>query len=224
MSQVQLDFFNTPDEPALNSVYVDPMLGCARNPNWRYNEACHMFVDPETSLDVLHDFATRIGLMRDWFQNQSTIPHYDLTKSKRQLAIKKGAVSVDHRFTNAKLKAWRLPGISFSITTVQTRMKRKDVTRRLGWHDLQPDTLLKACVKCMGLKRGEKREVICVIRVVSVYKEPLSKLVFDRDYGNREAMREGFPEMTGEEFVAMFCKKMRVVPSTKVTRIEFSYV
>lgn len=98
------------------------------------------------------------------------------------------------------------------------------MTRRLGWKDLQPGTLLKACVKCMGLRRGEKREIICVIRVVSVTQEPLSKLEFDFAYGNREATREGFPEMNGSQFVEMFCRKMLVVPSTKVTRIEFTYV
>jgi hypothetical protein len=33
----------------------------------------------------------RLGLKRAWFQDRSKYPHYDLTKSKRELAIKYGA-------------------------------------------------------------------------------------------------------------------------------------
>lgn len=51
---------------------------------------CHMFGDNEEELHVL---AKRIGLKRAWFQN-SKWPHYDLTESKRTLAIKHGARQV----------------------------------------------------------------------------------------------------------------------------------
>lgn len=109
-------------------------------------------------------------------------------------------------------------GMSFALTTEQIRNRTKTVTRRLGWANLQAGTVLHACVKCMGLRPGEKVERIAQIRVIAVTREEL-QLCTDSD-----AAREGFPEMTGAEFVAMFCRHMRVRPDTIVTRIEFEYV
>lgn len=48
------------------------------------------------SNDELHTFAKKIGLKREWFQNHR-IPHYDLFKSKRELARAFGAIFVDSR-------------------------------------------------------------------------------------------------------------------------------
>jgi hypothetical protein len=54
----------------------------------------HMTSD--TSLEELHKFATeKLGLRREWFQDKKNYPHYDITESKRALAITLGAVSVD---------------------------------------------------------------------------------------------------------------------------------
>lgn len=39
-----------------------------------------------------------------------------------------------------------------------------------------------------------------------------------------EAAREGYPQLSGKEFVNCFCKKLKVIPATPVTRIEFTYV
>lgn len=77
------------------SVYVDPLFktrGAGRR--WPFKEACHMFAD---SLDELHAMAARIGLKRQWFQNKDRLPHYDLTASKRGLAVYHGAIQVDCR-------------------------------------------------------------------------------------------------------------------------------
>lgn len=49
---------------------------------------CHMVSD--TSDEELHAFAARLGLKRGWFQGD----HYDLTASKRALAIRLGAQEV----------------------------------------------------------------------------------------------------------------------------------
>ena len=43
-------------------------------------------------------------------------------------------------------------------------------------------------------------------------------------YGDAEATREGFPHMTGSEFVEMFCSHMGVDQWQDVTRIEFEYL
>ena len=60
----------------------------------RYKEWCHMHSD--TSEDELHDFASRLGLKREWFQSKP-YAHYDITPSKRQLAVKLGAQEVTPR-------------------------------------------------------------------------------------------------------------------------------
>ena len=75
----------------------------------------------------------------------------------------------------------------------------------------------------MGLRPGEKIERLAKLRIVSVRRERLDRMN-DEDYGETEAIAEGFPELTGKQFVQMFCKLMKVVPSVKVTRIEFEYV
>lgn len=83
--------------------------------------------------------------------------------------------------------------------------------------------MLNGCVKCMGLKPGEKIERLGQIRVTDVRREPL-ELMLSRKYGHDEAVLEGFPEMTGPGFVSMFVEHMGVRSSEEVTRIEFEYL
>lgn len=113
--------------------------------------------------------------------------------------------------------------ISFALTTEQIRNKTKTVTRRLGWKFLKPGDVLNACVKCMGLKPGEQIERLGQIRVRSVRYESLALMRDVKNYGNLEASREGFPEMTGADFVEMFCRHMGGTPEQIVTRIAFEY-
>jgi hypothetical protein len=108
--------------------------------------------------------------------------------------------------------------ISFAMTTAQFRARSKTVTRRRGWKDLEPGTLLMGCRKCRGLKPGEKLERLGLIRVVSVRREPLSAVTAE------DVAKEGYPGMTPEAFVAMFCRQMRCEPDMPVTRIEYEYV
>lgn len=49
--------------------------------------SCHL---TSTSIDVLHRFALRLGLRREWFQDHRVAAHYDLTKGKRRKAIELG--------------------------------------------------------------------------------------------------------------------------------------
>ena len=129
--------------------------------------------------------------------------------------------------------------ISFALTTDQIRDRSKTVTRRIGWKTLKPGTLLQPVVKGQGLKKGEKVEKIGgPIRVLNVRREQL-RLVGIR-YDVLETLREGFPNMTAGEFIAMFCRSHRVKvrscgsctagftrpcePTDVVTRIQFEYV
>lgn len=108
--------------------------------------------------------------------------------------------------------------MSFALTERQLLDRTKTVTRRLGWRNLYVGEQLVAVNKCMGLKKGEKSRELARIRVLAIDIEPLNKCDDD------DAMSEGFPEMTGEEFVTMFCKAMRCIPDTVVTRIWFEVV
>lgn len=55
---------------------------------------CHMVAD---SLDELHAMADRIGIKRQWFQADGSVPHYDICKSKRKLAVAFGAIEIGRR-------------------------------------------------------------------------------------------------------------------------------
>ncbi len=50
--------------------------------------SCHMTAD---TLDELHAMARRIGLRPRWFQPHPIHPHYDLTASRREHALRVGA-------------------------------------------------------------------------------------------------------------------------------------
>lgn len=110
--------------------------------------------------------------------------------------------------------------ISFALTTEQFKNKTKTVTRRLGWRGLKIGTILMGCKKCMGLRPGEQIERLGMIRVTGVFREKLLDVAGWAD----ETAKEGFPEMTPDEFIVMFCKEMKCTPSTEVTRIEFEYL
>lgn len=82
------------------AVYVDELLATVPvKGRWPFRSACHLIAD---SISELHNFAARIGLKRAWFQEGSSLPHYDLTASKRKQAIKHGAIEIDGK-TMAKM-------------------------------------------------------------------------------------------------------------------------
>ena len=69
-----------------------------------------------------------------------------------------------------------------------------------------------------GIKKGEKIQVLCQIRVVDVRMEPLDAIT------QEDCVKEGFPDMTPQEFVAMFAERMECSANHEVNRIEFEYV
>lgn len=72
---------------------------------WRGKLWCHLVAD---SLPELHEFAISIGLKRAWFQEKSAFPHYDVTVSVRDRAIRQGAVIGDRRTIIACAKQLKL--------------------------------------------------------------------------------------------------------------------
>lgn len=114
--------------------------------------------------------------------------------------------------------------MSFALTTDQIRQRRKTVTRRTGWTFLKPGDLVQAIEKGQGLKKGEKVKKLAVLRVERVSGEWMSDFLARPD-AQHECAREGFPEMTPDEFYRFFrgSHKDPGLDDLRVTRIEFSY-
>jgi hypothetical protein len=108
--------------------------------------------------------------------------------------------------------------MSFSLTTPQFRDRSKTVTRRCGWWFLKPGDVVCGVEKGRGLKKGEKIKRLGMIRIVSARPERLSTI------DAADVRREGFPDHTPAQFVAMFCKHNRIEPNHLVNRIEFEYL
>ena len=74
------------------AVYVDATFTAMPRTKqaMRYGaEWCHMWADSDAEL---HEMAQTIGLARSWFQARPGLHHYDLTSSKRRLALENGAI------------------------------------------------------------------------------------------------------------------------------------
>ena len=86
--------------------YVDELFDTtwANKSKWPYARSCHLTADTE---EELHAFAARLGLRRAWYQPKPLLAlcHYDLTATKRALAVKLGAVEVDAR-EQARKRIW----------------------------------------------------------------------------------------------------------------------
>lgn len=115
-----------------------------------------------------------------------------------------------------------MKNVAFSLTTAQIRAKTKDVTRRMS-SNLKPGEHFRAVVKGMGLKKGEKVQPICELICLRNDRQPLWRLLSDPEYGREECRREGFPEMTPDQFLAFFCKSHGCEAKAVVHRIEFVY-
>lgn len=118
--------------------------------------------------------------------------------------------------------------MSFKLTTPQFIDGTKDVTRRLGWALLRKGEHFMAVRQAQGLKKGQKIEQLGECICKSNIPERLDWIGMFPVRGRPEDMhtkpeveREGFPDLTPEQFVDMFCKEMHCTPSTIINRIEF---
>jgi hypothetical protein len=83
------------------SVYVDDM----RAPFGKMI-MCHMVAD---SHDELVAMATRLGVSRRWLQNEGTYrEHFDLSLTKRSVAVRLGAIEVTQRRVGEIIRARRV--------------------------------------------------------------------------------------------------------------------
>ena len=109
------------------------------------------------------------------------------------------------------------------LTTQQVIDGTKDVTRRFGWNHLKIGEKIMACEKCQGLGKGGKINRLRMIEIVAVKKE-LADEITRYDEPSKECAREGFPDMSPEDFVTMLCNANNKRPSDTVNRIEFRYL
>ena len=68
------------------------------------------------------------------------------------------------------------------------------------------------------MKKGEKVRRLGMVRIVSTRPERLYSI------DAADVAREGFPDMTPADFVAMFCRHNKCASDTIVNRIEFEYL
>lgn len=108
--------------------------------------------------------------------------------------------------------------MSFSLTTDQFIEETKNVTRRLGWGNLLPGELFNGVRKGMGLRKGEKVEKLHLCRCVSNTPERVDFI------SQADVAREGFPNMSRQGFVEMFCRHNKCQPAKIINRIEYAFL
>lgn len=72
-------------------IFVDDIQTYPAGGLW-WTRWSHLATDGD--LADLHRMAARLGLKRSWFQDEPRHPHYDVTPSKRALALRLGAQAV----------------------------------------------------------------------------------------------------------------------------------
>ena len=117
---------------------------------------------------------------------------------------------------------------SFIYTEQQVLDETKTVTRRLNWLWAKVGMLLQACRKCQGRRNGEPLVKLKVIKIVDVRRERLDALLDPMHYlpedAQAECRMEGFPNLSPQQFIDMFCKHMKCKPNKVITRVKFHYV
>ena len=88
------------------AIYVDALVDWGWKMRGRQVASCHMFTD-NANLEELHAFAACLGMKREWFQTHAIAPHYDLVKSRRELAVQLGAIEVNRRQASSLWRARR---------------------------------------------------------------------------------------------------------------------
>lgn len=109
--------------------------------------------------------------------------------------------------------------MSVSLTEAAVTARTKTVTRRVGWLQLKAGDRVTLCRKVMGRRRGEPLVRLVDVEIVDVRREPLRAITA------ADVAREGFPDMTVDDFVAFFRETHRSVEADQlVTRIEWRYL
>lgn len=90
--------------------------------------SCHLTTDE--GLEVLHAFAARLDMRREWYQDHIYAPHYDLVPSRRAIALEYGAVYVD---AVEQARRRRAKGIGIGLWTYEEWLEAEaDVEKRFA--------------------------------------------------------------------------------------------
>lgn len=117
-------------------IYVDSMCFTPMG-KFRNMRMSHMIAD---NVEELHRFAAKIGLKRSWFQDKLSGPHYDISMSKRRLAIFHGAREITMRECAAICWCQRA-GVHYSAPwRAEYLMKVHFLTELQGREDEQSST------------------------------------------------------------------------------------
>src|SRR5579859_4873438 len=81
--QLPTIFASSGRQGAPMAVFVDPLRKWGGSAEFRWKKSSHMYVDPLGSVDELHALAAKIGMRRQWFQDDKRLPHYDLNPRRR---------------------------------------------------------------------------------------------------------------------------------------------
>jgi hypothetical protein len=78
-------------------IYVDDWRQEAKLGRWP-GKWSHLLAGPNDDIAELHEFAAKIGMRREWFQDKPwPRAHYDVPESRRRQAIAAGAVPITWR-------------------------------------------------------------------------------------------------------------------------------
>lgn len=97
-------------------VYIDDFFA-----QYGRMKMCHMIADSE---EELHQFAAKIGLKREWFQDTNN-SHYDVSKSYRSKAILLGAVEITARQAAIMCRIRRETGTLGTVEEAEKLLKER---------------------------------------------------------------------------------------------------
>lgn len=114
----------------------------------------------------------------------------------------------------------------FGDTAHALRARAQTVTRRIGIDALKEGDLIDAVSDMWMLNHPGRIVPIARLLVVSVRDEPLSRLLDDSAYAKDEMIKSSYPPGASlRAVIADFISRHRnMTLSSRVTRIEFSYV
>lgn len=106
------------------AVYVDN-----EQIEWRGKHWCHLVAD---TLDELHAFAKRLGLKRAWFQAKASYPHYDVTTTLRDRAMRIGALDGDRRTIIRCAKALKMEQKTGCVPKCEEQQPQRQLAMSFG--------------------------------------------------------------------------------------------
>ena len=70
-------------------IFVDQLTKTKPSQSWPYGDSCHLTAESE---EELHQFATAtLGMKREWARVVGWTTYYQLTRNKREMALRAGA-------------------------------------------------------------------------------------------------------------------------------------